>query len=255
MLHRANRFELKYVVDALRAKAFMSDLLPFVKPDPHGSGEGFYRVTSLYYDSPDFRFYREKIDGLRNRRKLRIRIYPWPGLPDSGRAWVEIKRRTDRTVQKTRLEMDLESARALCAGELDPDALEAGERAAAWEVRSLVEAFRLGPACVISYLRRAFVGGEYDEGLRVTFDTDLTARAHALDVEAGLRGRRFLHPSSCILEVKIDDKAPRWIANLLAAHDFSMMRISKYCLGLERSRAGFREFAGYYPAPGRGDSG
>ncbi len=240
MSHSINRFELKYVVDAFKAKAFLAGLAPFVNADPRAGADGFYRVTSLYYDSPDRRFYREKVEGLRNRRKLRIRIYPAPSFPAGSEAWVEIKERFDRTVRKRRISMGLPEAENLCAGRLDPSSIEAGDREAASEVLSLVESLRLEPACVVSYVRRAFVGTVYDQGLRVTFDTCLTARAHALELGRDVPGRMLIHPGLCVVEVKVDNRAPGWLAELVAAHDLTLRRMSKYCLGIEKTalRAG-----------------
>ena len=72
-----NRYELKYVADRRLVEAFR-ELLGALDRDPHGV-DGFYPVWSRYYDTRDLRFYWEKIDGLRFRRKLRIRHY---GAPD-----------------------------------------------------------------------------------------------------------------------------------------------------------------------------
>ena len=231
MEHAINRFELKYVVDAFQARAFFADLVPYMRPDPHGDAKGFYRVTSLYYDTPDYACRRAKTDGLKVRRKLRLRVYPTPGgVPDEG--MVEIKQRIDKTVQKRRIRLPLDAAKDLCAGGPAPDGLDPECRRVAEEVGAIaLQGVR--PACVVTYLRRALVGSRYDRGVRVTVDADLAARVHALDVAAPAANHRFLPPGFCILEVKVDERVPRWLASLLAAHDFSLRRVSKYCLGLE----------------------
>ena len=36
-----------------------------------------------------------------------------------------------------------------------------------------------------------------------------------------------------VLEVKIDEKAPRWLTLLLAKHNLWVGRLSKYCLAVE----------------------
>jgi hypothetical protein len=231
MEHAINRFELKYVVHARQARAFEAALGPFLRPDPHADGRGFYRVTSLYYDTPGLACWRAKVDGLKVRRKLRLRVYPdAAGVPDAG--MVEIKQRIDRTVQKRRVKLGLEAAKDLCAGGAVPDGLDEEERRIAEEVRGL-SLGGLVPACVVTYLRRAWVGSRVDPSVRVTLDADLAARVHALDPAAEAANHRFLPPDLCILEVKVDEGVPRWLASLLAAHDFALRRVSKYCLGLE----------------------
>jgi hypothetical protein len=74
-IRKFNRFELKYIVSVQAAVRFKLDLSSFLAPDEHGSSLGSYGVSSLYYDSPDYHFYWEKIDGIKFRRKLRIRHY------------------------------------------------------------------------------------------------------------------------------------------------------------------------------------
>ena len=69
MIKRFNRYELKYLVDARRYQSMASDLAHFMTPDPHGDIDGFYRVTSLYYDSPGLSAYWSKLDGLKFRTR------------------------------------------------------------------------------------------------------------------------------------------------------------------------------------------
>lgn len=234
MIRRFNRFELKYVVDAFQAKAFLRDAAPFMRPDGHAGPDGVYRVTSLYFDGPDFRFYREKLEGLKARTKVRLRIYPGAGPVFEG--MVEIKQRFNLIVLKRRLALPLAAAEALCGGGEPPAGLDPRDRAVAEEVRALAAIHDLRPAAVISYLRRPLVGGAYDPGLRVTVDSDLKARTTDLKVDGRGRDRHFLPPAISVLEVKVNERIPRWLASLLAAHDFSVRRVSKYCSGLERAR-------------------
>jgi len=98
-----NRYELKYVADRRLVAAFRESIGSRVGRDPHGI-EGFYPVWSRYYDTSDLTFYWQKIDGIRFRRKLRIRHYGAPDdlVPES-RVWVEIKQRLNRVTQKRRV--------------------------------------------------------------------------------------------------------------------------------------------------------
>lgn len=146
---------------------------------------------------------------------------------------VEIKQRVDRTVQKRRIVLPLDLAKDLCAGRIDSDDLAPGDRETADEVRTMISMYRLAPACVVSYSRRAFVGTKYDRGLRITVDSDVSARVHGLDVTLAAANHRIFPADVCILEVKVDERMPGWLASILAAHDLSVRRVSKYCAGLE----------------------
>ena len=106
MIKRFNRYELKYVLPVQKSQQIAEDLRAFTRPDAHGEAEG-YRVVSLYYDSPWLDFFWAKIEGIKFRRKVRIRIYPDDLV--GGQAMVEIKQRINRTVQKRRLPMPQEA--------------------------------------------------------------------------------------------------------------------------------------------------
>lgn len=235
MIRRFNRFELKYVVHAFAAERLLSEIRPRLVADPHAGPEGFYPVVSLYYDSPDLRLFRSKVEGIKFRRKLRVRVYPGDDLSAVTRGVVEVKQRIDRTLQKRRLPLPLEEAERLCAGEGVPAGLDALDEAAASEVTYIASSLRLRPTCVIAYERRALVGGRHEPGLRVTVDSNLTARCHALQVNLPAPNRRFLPLRFCIVEVKFNDRIPRWLASRLRAHQFDLGRVSKYCSGLART--------------------
>jgi hypothetical protein len=231
MIKHFNRYELKYVIDARRYRGLVEDLSNFMVPDAYGDVDGFYRVISLYYDSPDFCCYRSKIDGLKFRRKLRIRIYVFPGqdLRTVKTAFIEIKQRMNRTVQKRRLVLPVERAERLCAGDEIPDDLDAEDLATASEVAYMVRTLRLRPSCVVSYRRRAFMGGRYERGMRLTFDMQLQGRVHALHVNELATNRSFLPPGWLVMEVKVNERIPAWAVSLLGKHECRLERVSKYC--------------------------
>jgi hypothetical protein len=131
-LRSFNRYEIKYLVPVTEPQAF--DLLP-VEPQlagvvvdtPHAVARGVavrvakilptieerldrdpysdttgYGVWSVYYDTRQLRFYWEKIEGLRFRRKLRVRHYGDRfGVTEDTPVFVEIKQRVNRVTPET----------------------------------------------------------------------------------------------------------------------------------------------------------
>jgi hypothetical protein len=235
LIRRFNRYELKYVIDTRTAERVRADLDELARPDDHGGTRG-YRVASLYYDSPGLDFYWAKIEGIRFRRKLRLRVYPDEGGRPPEAGLVEIKQRMNRTVQKRRLFLPLDEAARLCAGELPARPLDDADHQVASEVCYLVQAMHLQPTCITSYRRVAYVGGRYDQGLRVTLDYDCGGRGHALAVEEEARDHPFLPPDAVVLEVKADEAVPDWVSSLLARHGCRLQRLSKYCAALACAR-------------------
>lgn len=229
-----NRFELKYLVPAARYRDLVADLGHFMQPDEHGDVDGFYRIISLYYDSPDFACYRSKVEGLKFRRKLRLRIYQAPGqaLSRIDTGFVEIKQRFNRTTQKKRIVLPLEDAKRLCLGESLPLQLDARDSQTAAEVAYLIRAMQLRPAAIVSYRRRAFVGGRYERGMRLTFDQQLQGRIHALEVNQVAKNYHFLPLDWVLMEVKVNERVPSWMVALLGKHECSLQKVSKYCAAL-----------------------
>ncbi|MBI3178622.1 MAG: polyphosphate polymerase domain-containing protein [Deltaproteobacteria bacterium] len=238
MIRRFNRYELKYIITSSDRDRLLPTIEAYMQPDREGGPAGTYRVTSLYYDSADFACYRSKLDGINYRRKLRIRRYgaleTAPGVDPL--AMVEIKQRINRTTQKRRLATSLSKAYELCEGISIPEDLRANplDRAVAEEVLFLAGALQLRPTVVIAYRRQAFAGSAFEPGLRITFDSALTAS----DPSRGLAPLRDSLPltreDGVILEVKANDVVPLWVSRLLAANRCTVRRFSKYCAGVAR---------------------
>lgn len=229
MIKRFNRYEIKYSVPVGDLRHLLPDLERFLKLDPYAEGAGFYRVASLYFDTPTLDCYRNKIDGLKFRRKLRIRIYP--DVPD-GPAFVEIKQRINRTVQKRRIVMTLPDAYRLCSGDMRFQVSEQDDQEVADEVHYLVRTLRLVPQNVISYTRQAWMGHFVDPGLRLTFDTMVRTRRAGFDLEKARRLILAYPAGRAIMEVKVNERIPHWLATVLGRHECQLDRISKYCHGI-----------------------
>jgi SPX domain protein involved in polyphosphate accumulation len=236
-----NRFELKYLVPIQAAERFKQALRAHLVPDDHGDSLGSYRLSSLYYDGPDFRCYWEKMDGLKFRRKLRIRHYesPEPLSADSP-VFVEIKQRLERVTQKRRILLPYREALCLCDERQRPEGSSwaPGPQDAALldEVLALSWQYNLRPASVIRYARQALVGTDDDIGLRVTFDTDLSYRAGCLALH-DQDGDLALFPADwAVVEIKVNERIPYWLTELVAVHNLHLVRVSKYCRSIELAK-------------------
>ena len=137
---------------------------------------------------------------------------------------VEIKQRFNRITVKRRLPLPYAQARELCAGR------DAGlDDSLSQEIRGLIATLRLQPIAMVGYQREAWVGGPYDTGVRVTFDTRLRGRDRDLWFGHEAVGNRYIvNPGLCVLEIKVDDHIPRWMTGLIASHQLSLTTVSKY---------------------------
>ncbi|MDP2624639.1 MAG: polyphosphate polymerase domain-containing protein [Candidatus Peregrinibacteria bacterium] len=232
-----NRYELKYILDHDFALEVMKRLEDYMEPDQHGDAYGNYHLASLYYDTDDYRFYWEKVEGIRFRRKLRIRLYEKAEklTPDT-KVFVEIKQRLDRVTQKRRILLPYGAALRFCS-EQKLEQYTSEEKETVDEMLHMMKTYQLKPQCITSYKRRAFNGTQHDPGLRVTFDTNLRYRNVDLDLHSKKIGKFILGPDQCIMEVKVNDRIPYWLTEFVADHNIRLMRISKYCASLEQAEA------------------
>lgn len=232
-LRKFNRFELKYLITLQQAEGFKNALRAYLVPDEHGRESGRYALTSLYYDSPDLRCYWEKEYGLRFRRKLRLRRYATDDpLTEESPVFVEIKQRLDRVTQKRRALLPYGDALRLCNDRQLPDCAPE-DRAVIEEIYVFLWQYNLRPVSIVRYERQAFVGTEYDIGLRVTFDTRLSFQAHHLHLHEQPSCLPMLSPNQVVMEIKVNERMPLWLAELIAGHNLRLVRVSKYCRSIE----------------------
>jgi hypothetical protein len=205
------------------AETFKRHLAPYMQRDPHlDRTNPAYRVNSVYFDSADHRFFWEKVDGVRFRRKVRIRCY---GKEPPENAFLEIKQKIEMTTQKRRsvypLSELIDSLVDRSPGSL---AGKVGE-----EVELMVCEYGLRPKILVVYDRDAYMG-TMEKSLRVTFDSNCRYRQTRLfELDSMRNAGYFLHPSLRIVEIKFDNLIPRWLVSLIRRFEFSPNRISKYC--------------------------
>lgn len=245
-LHAFNRYEIKYFVDEMKVPELRRELAARMDTDPY-SPHGGYPVTSLYYDTPDLKFYWEKIEGLKFRRKVRLRLYGDPAdCTDETPVQVEIKQRVNRVTQKRRTAMPYSLAQRWLNGREEIDC-DASQRPFVNEVSTLIGNLDLRPIVTTGYLREAFVGREADLGLRVTIDHKVHGRDRDFHFASGAENRFIIPPKLAIVELKANERVPYWATDLTARLDMSVIRVSKYCQSVEafglapRSRMGAPE--------------
>lgn len=240
-----SRYEIKFRLTHEQKLRFLSASLFGLRADPHGC-DACYRVTSVYFDSPAFDFYWEKVDGVSIRKKLRLRYYGDAGEGDSIAAFpcfLELKHRVKDTVLKERIRLTAQGARRILD---DPQELcRVGDYTASCDLhhRATISTMeRLGAqmnfhaANIISYRREAWIG-RVDDRLRVTFDYE--GKVHdPMDLStARLSGGAAVIPDGhYVMEVKFNSAFPRWIRDIICQQHLMPRRFSKYAAGIETLR-------------------
>ncbi|GIJ50598.1 VTC domain-containing protein [Virgisporangium aliadipatigenens] len=231
-LHAFNRYEIKYVLPSAAVPELRAELAGRLDLDSHGVSGG-YGVWSVYYDTRDLRFYWEKIEGLRFRRKLRVRHYGDRfTVDDDSTVFVEIKQRVNRVTQKRRVALPYRLARELCDGRVMVEH-EPEQRAFLEEVLELICGLDLRPVAMTGYQREAFVGRDADAGLRVTIDHRIRGRDRDFALGADAENRLIVPARLSVVEFKANERVPYWLTDLAAELNMSVVRVSKYCQSVE----------------------
>ena len=235
------RLEYKYLVPNTMLETIRAATMPYMRPDAFGEGDGQseYTVRSLYYDTPDFDCYLEKIDGVEKRQKYRIRGYGEPR--ENSIVVLEIKMKRGNLVSKHRaplLHSDLPAFMSMPDIEQRivsmrgfPDAHGCARRFMFHYYR-----YRLRPAVLVVYDREAYFG-RFDQTLRITFDKRV--RGGLSTSLADLYQERDLTlpiPRRFVFEVKFFRGAlPAWVASLIQQYSLQRMAVSKYSLCMDSS--------------------
>lgn len=224
-----NRFELKYLVATKAVPDLIAAMGDYLVPDPHADPDLGYRVTSIYWDTPALGFFWEKIEGVKYRRKLRMRRYD-----DTPNGFVEIKQREDRTLHKRRLKWPIERIDAVFGdGTRRADWSALADDPVATEVALMIDRLALAPKVGISYRRRAFFGA-FDPELRISFDSRLIYRMPPVTLAKPFdEGAYIVDPRVTVLEFKYDHRAPTWLTKLVCRRGLKMVRMSKYCSAID----------------------
>jgi len=233
---RYGRFELKYFVHLAQIEGLVAFAQPHIVPDKHATiardGLPHYEIESVYLDTQRLRLYQEKMDGLRDRRKLRVRRYP---LSDNSPVFYEIKYRFNTQVMKDRARFDMDIARDLLEYRVELTSLNLplALRRPAERFMHLHRLWNLVPVVIVRYDRIAFVG-QFDERIRFTIDTNLRYVDHRYsETLFEARGERPVPLPGAILELKFDRLMPEWMRELVRQFDIRLESISKYAYCIE----------------------
>ena len=211
------RYEKKYILSLDDYEKLLACLSERIEPDEHPAGT----VLSLYYDTEDYRLIRRSLEQPVYKEKLRLRSYGVPASTDP--VFVELKKKYKGVVYKRRVSMEAGRAMAWLAGEA-----EAGQEGQLIrEVEWFLQKNRPEPRALIACDRRSWRGRE-DPQLRITFDEQIRWRETELDLCAGDGGEALLPPGQVLMEIKLPQTAPLWLAHLLSERKLYPVRYSKY---------------------------
>ena len=228
------RVERKYFCSDYQMLVLRQSLAAILPVDEHQTGDA-YAVRSVYLDSYADESWEENEEGVDDRKKYRIRIYP--DADERIRFEVKYKKRS-RTrkeafpIRRGECEKILQGEslmEALGSGALETD----GRMDRLDDLRNRVavdgQAGLWKPALIVDYERSAYV---YPMGnVRITFDRNIAASICIPQFfDRDLPLTPILPTHMHLLEVKYDEFLPDFIAQLLDLGTLQHVTFSKYYL-------------------------
>ena len=175
------------------------------------------------FDTLNNHDYHDKIDGVDQRRKMRLRIY----RTDNKFARLEMKQKEGLNQRKRSLNVKRKDAELICQGIFTP--LLQYNDAFALECYALLTSRCYVPKAIVQYQRLAFIAN--GNNTRITFDRQIRATESNFDI---FDDQLMLYPVmddfNVILEVKYDGFLYSYIKDQLRQLDKSSIASSKYCL-------------------------
>ncbi len=233
------RREFKYLVPNKLVDDLREELYPFVELDKYASmrPQKQYTVRSIYYDTLNLEYYLEKIEGLKTRKKIRIRGYN--EQCEDSLVFLEIKRKLENFIDKHRSLLyykhlddifytgDIESYII----QKNDDSLDNAKRFFYHVNRKLLK-----PVSLVVYDREAFFS-KFDSNIRITFDKNL--RFSSLPSFSSLYDESILKPAlpnQFVFEIKFYMGFAEHFQKIINKFQLTRLAVSKYSICVDADK-------------------
>jgi len=217
------RNEIKFYINHLDYKIVSDLLAKLLERDRYcTSSEGYY-IRSLYFDNLDDNAFHEKIDGVENRKKFRLRLYDFR----SKFIKFEIKNKINNFMMKETDLVTREDAWLIQQG--DYEVLLRYESPVLNKIYYHFKCDYFHPVVINHFFRDAYF---YDlNNIRITFDKYLKRDIVNLDIfDEDLFMTQIFPDGVIIMEIKYHNFIPDWLKPILQIPNFEKCAISKYCM-------------------------
>lgn len=214
------RHELKHIVNYSDYLALRNRLKAVTVLDNNVKEDGTYKIRSLYFDNLHDKVLREKIDGVNQREKFRIRYYN----EDYDFIRLEKKSKLYGLCLKESVLITKKQCERLIKGDIDW--MREEKKALFIELYTKMKYQQLKPKVIVDYIREPYI---YRTGnVRVTLDYKIRTGLVCIDLFQKDLVSLSVPEDKIILEVKYDEFLPDIITNLIQLRDRRTEAYSKY---------------------------
>ncbi len=213
------RHEFKQEINLSDIITLRTRLNAVCKPDEHSENKP-YIIRSLYFDNIYDKALNEKINGVNNREKFRIRIYD--GNADI--VFLEKKSKINGLCAKERQIISRDMAQSIINGDYSFIDEKSGEFLVEFLFKAKTQCLK--PKTIVEYTREAFV---FPAGnVRITLDYNIKTGLQSTDFLSGNTPLVSAEGNIAVLEVKYDEFLPNVIRDIVQIPGRRTSAFSKY---------------------------
>lgn len=222
------RHELKFLLTRSKAEILKYRLGLVMEKDLNAASEnGEYIIRSLYFDDIYNTSYYEKLDGVKEREKYRIRCYN--GADDF--ITLELKAKDGDLSYKRRNR--IEKSDYINIVTRNYDLIDTTDRPVLRDFIYKAKSINLKPSVIVEYKRIAFTYPYED--VRITFDEEISSGKHNYDLfDQELNLYKVMENDEVVLEVKYNHKLPSFLNDVIKTVPMIRIAVSKFALCTER---------------------
>ena len=217
------RHEHKFLLEYDTYMRIKSALKHCMSLDENSLEDKGYHIRSLYFDDMYQTALNEKLSGIVDRKKYRVRIYNF----SDERIKLEIKRKFNDYTNKVATVITKEEYYKLYSADVSDFAFSDNRVKKSYYLETRNNVLR--PKVVVDYYREAYVL-PYNE-IRITFDTRLSATKPRMNIFSdSIYTVALPIPYAFIIEIKYNNFLPTHIKTILEQYDLTRLSVSKFLL-------------------------
>ena len=215
------RHEIKHYIHYADFIIIRNRLKHLLRCDQNANEAGEYKIRSIYFDNFQDKALQEKLLGINNREKFRIRYY------NDDTSFIRLEKKSKINGLCAKISAPLSEAQCQAIIDGDFELLKQSTHQLHQELYGKMKHELLRPRTIVDYTREAYI---YSAGnVRITFDKAIRTGMTSTDaLNTSLPTVEGIDSNLIILEVKFDEFLPQFIADVLQNNHSRATAVSKY---------------------------
>tara|TARA_B100000787_G_C16180453_1_gene291486 strand:- start:712 stop:1416 length:705 start_codon:yes stop_codon:yes gene_type:complete len=225
-MQKFERYEFKYILPNWIMDSVESEIMHFMQYDNFvkNKKDKSYFVRSLYFENKENENFYEKIDGLKFRKKYRIRSY---SKSFNKNIFLEQKAKDNDRVFKKRISLKKNIFDKIIKNQINDVNFKSSNEINFYEDFTFkVLKKKEYPKIIIDYDRKPLIS-DYDSFFRISIDYNLVARNINMDKKIDCL------VDHKIMEVKFFRRIPLWFHRIIQKYNLRRVSVSKFVVGMK----------------------